>query len=519
MKTAINTKIWDCVWFAILSFLLIPVIWYPTGPDGDIFVLAGKAIANGKIPYRDFLDIKPAAFYYLYGLCSAVFPMPMGIRLVESLSIAITAILLRKILTKATNLPAWGNTAGVVLVLLYSSAQYMNIGIPETIITLPLFLQWYYFQQEFSIRNSIIIGILFGFMIAMKYTFIVFGLYFLFQIDFSARTRKEITRFYTVGGVTALVIFALSNVSILFAWNEFLEIIQFTRAYSKLLSFSALPKELIYTTGQFFVQYSSLGIVGAALLATVQTSRQTAIGKIFSQWLTLLLFAFLSIVLEYKFGYPHHYLRLILPLSVVSSLGLYFFYCKLEPLVTSKKLKSISSGFVALVLLVVFSPLVKLHKIFQPVYYYYSNPEKYAIIGDPLDKKEPIHITSDIVDAQQYITFHYGEKVQVGVLSSVVSATVNRFFGNENLYVLHGAFVMSSFTVPRWREEYLKDLLSKDIVIVQINDGISVLNNHDLSSQQWLESQADTWNIFRQKFTLVYQNNKFNIYASIPQMK
>ena len=77
----IPEKAWLILLFAFLSFavLLFAVQSSPFYPindwvDPNCFLTVGKAIADGKVLYRDIYEQKGPYLYFLHALCTLVFP-------------------------------------------------------------------------------------------------------------------------------------------------------------------------------------------------------------------------------------------------------------------------------------------------------------------------------------------------------------------------------------------------------------------------------------------------------------
>ena len=57
----------------VLVLALLPSLLLPIGPDEGIFLSSGRKILQGAIHYRDIIDVKPPAIYYIYAAAVALF--------------------------------------------------------------------------------------------------------------------------------------------------------------------------------------------------------------------------------------------------------------------------------------------------------------------------------------------------------------------------------------------------------------------------------------------------------------
>ena len=79
---------------AALSVLLaLPSLAYPLGPDQSVFLVIGRSIRAGLLPYVDVVDIKPPLIFALYALT----PTPLAVRVLDLAIVLAMARLVREL--------------------------------------------------------------------------------------------------------------------------------------------------------------------------------------------------------------------------------------------------------------------------------------------------------------------------------------------------------------------------------------------------------------------------------------
>lgn len=78
---------------AVISFLYLllayestsPLYPYVHGLDSSFFMVTGRMVADGKVPYLDFFDMKGPIIFFIEGLGEWLIDGKMGIFLVQNL--------------------------------------------------------------------------------------------------------------------------------------------------------------------------------------------------------------------------------------------------------------------------------------------------------------------------------------------------------------------------------------------------------------------------------------------------
>lgn len=109
-------------WLAVgllLALIALPSLLLPLGHDQSFFYVCGRRILNGELPYRDFVDIKPPAVYYLYAVAALVGD-PVGVRALDLLIQGASCLLMIALVRRCG---APDGTAALAAVI-YASTYY-----------------------------------------------------------------------------------------------------------------------------------------------------------------------------------------------------------------------------------------------------------------------------------------------------------------------------------------------------------------------------------------------------------
>jgi hypothetical protein len=117
-----------------------PVILYPPGRDQSVFLLAGRALAGGAIPYRDFWDIKPPGLFLAYLFPgSLAFAWPGAAALIDLAALAVAIMAAHRLLS-GWGAPAAGPPAAILLGGLWAFAgDWWDLGQGERL-AIPLLI-------------------------------------------------------------------------------------------------------------------------------------------------------------------------------------------------------------------------------------------------------------------------------------------------------------------------------------------------------------------------------------------
>ncbi len=197
------------LYFLILFFLVFvtrygfwDIIVIEKRWDEITYLLSGKYISQGKVPYIDFWDHKSILIYLIYSLAFFFENKILAIRVLGSLSIFFTSwlifIQLKRIFNVSISL-----FCSILFIVLNSDPLYQNTGL--TILTYPFFILLSLMLTGKHVNtnfNFILIGVLVSIICLLKLNFfpLVFIIYF---IIFLISKKKLITfsLYFTLGGL------------------------------------------------------------------------------------------------------------------------------------------------------------------------------------------------------------------------------------------------------------------------------------------------------------------------------
>lgn len=83
-----------CIYIFLTAYSTSPLYDFTLSGDSSFFVLTGKWILDGKLPYRDFFDIKGPILFYVEALGQFVCPGRGGAFVLECICMGVTSILI-----------------------------------------------------------------------------------------------------------------------------------------------------------------------------------------------------------------------------------------------------------------------------------------------------------------------------------------------------------------------------------------------------------------------------------------
>lgn len=241
----------------VLSFLLrVSFVHEPLDRDEGFYAYIGSGLLQGKILYRDLIDIKPPGIYYIYALIIGIFGKSIvAIRLCTAFySIATVYCLMR--LTRYIAGPVAGIWAGLLMAILSTcpgiEASSSNA---EVFMLLPLVAATYLVLRGIDsgkIRWYALSGALCGVALLIKTVALPQVLVLVSWLYFVPERKSDLRRFRVIclsyclslAGVVALVVgyfYAVGAIDDFIQWN-----VTFIAQYSKsAIAGSTLPAALI----------------------------------------------------------------------------------------------------------------------------------------------------------------------------------------------------------------------------------------------------------------------------------
>ncbi len=374
-------KICTCL-LAILILLVYTIrskfLLIPFERDEGIYSYFGTLILDGKIPYKDFYEIKFPGLFYFYAIIVKLFGetvkgMHTGFMYVNIASILFIYYASKKLFSPIAGIISATTFAFVSLTPNLSGFTVQSEHGVAFFTCMGLFFyalakqknKWYYF---------LLMGVAMGLAFMVKTTGVFMALWggLIIILDFIFTKPKQFKPFlvnllaYSFGGLSMIAIFF----SIIYFKGSFTEMIYWTyehsRAYAQSMPFEEGMKYFKYTRDaivqnhKFFWIHSVLA-VGVCLLRPINF-------KLKCLAITLLAFSFLTIVPGYFF-YGHYWIQTIPGLSLISGLT---YYCIITVFESKIKLGKLSLKYIYLT---IFAILTFNHINALKSYYFHPNYE------------------------------------------------------------------------------------------------------------------------------------------------
>lgn len=322
------------------KFLLIPF-----ERDEGIYSYFGKLVLEGKIPYKDFYEVKFPGLFYFYGLMVGLFGdtvkgMHTGFMYLNILSIIFIYYASRNLFSPIAGIISattfafvslTPNLSGFTVQAEHGVAFFISLGLLFYSLT-KLYKKWYYF---------FLMGVAMGFAVMVKTSGVFLalwgGLMLLIEFIFTKpRNFKEFMKdalAYAFGGILIVAIFFI----LIYMKGSFKEMIQWAYEHPKKYvsnvpfeegkKYFEYTKDAILQNHKFFWYHSILALL-VCLFKSINF-------KLKFLAVTLLFFSFMTIVPGYYF-YGHYWIQTIPGLALVAGLT---YHCIITTLHEGFKLK------------------------------------------------------------------------------------------------------------------------------------------------------------------------------------
>lgn len=517
--------------YLLLAFILLPIIFNFNTTDSVIYLQGGKTILNGERIYVDFIDIKTPLFFTFYALIDFIIQdNPSFLHFVLYLIFFITAAFLYHFIKTLFDFKIALSTSIIFsfTILFIGNTLYYH---PEllfnflllSIVVLTLKMNYPNYSQSTSqsITNDLVLAILLGFYISIKYTFGIVLLPILF-VSFLEKSNKSSLVYRS--NVLILPVLLLTIIITHF-WLLDPQIFEGYRNTLNLLSSyinqppinAKLFRDIVKTTGQVFGDNLSLLFTFSAFIGFLNIfdkdwkSEQKFL-LIFS--FLLLGFLLLSIYIEKKLMI-YHFGRLILPFSILSGVGFVILVEKFHRIWKNNNNKLIRSVIVLFFsFLIVCGPLARYIGILRFPFNSIKGKKNYY----------------QFIDEQRPNVFNYSEKLAlVDFINSKYDSTYNTLIVSigsfDIIYELktsvhkklpqRNTFLPQTIYYPFY-QEFLNLLKNSDLVIFQKNDGLfENLTGNSKSSYELALEDVEVNKILKDNFQIVYNTKVYAVYQRI----
>lgn len=332
------------------------------------------------------------------------------------------------------------------------------------------------------------------------------------MLGFTLRRLVRLWSFTMIGfiGMTVLMLFPFFDSHV---WQ----------GYQRMWEYAAFYTSMPVVNGEFFRyllkglsrflgdNYSFLSLVGIGASLTVFFRRDHESGRQRHHLIgfTLLMAVVLmgSIIIEKKL-ITYHFLRLYIPLSVLSGGGLLYIYGKFK---TQWKGFQIYQRGIAVLLsctLLLFSPIPRWINLAIVPYYYYYYPRVYDSLfiseGESKSKK------ADMKEVSRLITADTARGTTFAI--ATYASALYYYIGERPFSKLtYSVWYFSTVDITGMRQEFLTELHSANWLVIEKNDRHPFLFGHSRSSKESLEQDKEAYLYVTHNFRTVKETEFFTV--------
>lgn len=483
----------------VCLLLLLPLVFFPFGPDNSLFYLAGKKIVEqGAIHYVDIVDVKPPPIYHFNALAillfgdSAASPRILDL-LLQLLALAGTFLLVRRI--------AGRDLEAIIAVILwplcYLGLNNANTTQTESFLLLFLVPALYLYMVRKGTNRFFWIGLLCGLAALMKFTFGVILLPFLIadMIIDRASVGEHVRRTATAGaGAVAGLSLLPIYLSLFGAWEGFAQMRIWTSGYTG-LQFSSIFEFLRDTLSKIPTnladEYSLVMLIGTAVAIGIgfgvrkrespaNDANNTRDRFLFVTGLLFLALLF-SVIIEAKWVY-YQVSRLFAPGIILAAFGLVRIG-ELLAAVPNRRVHWVTLPL-ALFLILGLSPISRYVFHVRPALLFVTDGAtafdayyEHAMFEDEWRMAEVNEIGDRLREELR-------DEDDLYISSGVASLLYLRADRLPETSVFHAGFVIADYAPPEWREEarrYVLDSVPR-FVLLHRTDRMSKITGNQRTS-------------------------------------
>jgi hypothetical protein len=223
----------------IVAVAGLPMLIMPLHPDQATFAMMGRAVAEGRFPYKDILDQKPPALFLIYAVAvHGPFDVMRNVRAFDIAWTTATAVVLLELGRRW-----WGLRAGVIAALVYGLVHVNNdpwwqSAQPDSMVVLPLALALLLYDAARGGRGRLIAaGVLLGVACQLRFQMVLY-VPFVPLVELagalSGRVRLWLHRMVWLGvGFVALQAVLLLYLIVGGALHEFILTMRYAAGYTR----------------------------------------------------------------------------------------------------------------------------------------------------------------------------------------------------------------------------------------------------------------------------------------------
>ncbi len=515
-KSQLNLKSFLMVFLCSMPLLLI--LFQPISGDLSIYLQGARTILEGKQLYSDFLDLKPPAFYYLYVIIE-FFANGNEIiaKLFEYLMQFFVVFILYRIIIDKFQSKQFAGISVLIYSLSYSVLGYTNSFHGESWFNLLILLILHFHMKQNSNINSIILGILFGIIVSIKFSFGIVAIpLILFDIITNEKNINQLIKKYLIIFLISISILGLSFTQLFLnndMYADYIEVINYLKYYSSqpplgINTIKTLIKGVsIFFADNYSLLFTSLLPISFLVIIKKQANFDSPQKKMIILNFLMLIFLLLSVVIERKLV-VFHFLR------IYPFLSFFIAFAIIELIETYRDIGKIDKFLrliivsVMIVFAILFSPLSRLINYLPTVYTKIFNEEKY----DAFYTKSGDNIVLRRVykNINNYLKQYKGKKIIVlGIGSNLINYNIRN---NEISKFSQSTFYFSNANIQKWQNEIIEEFKTADVIIIQTNDNHPILNGHNFTSMEMVEQTYKLKELLYTKFEIDTTIEPFKIF-------
>lgn len=505
----------------IIALLLLPTLFHPLDLDQALFDLHGRLLLEGRVYYRDMIDIKPPLICLIYAAANFLFNAgDLSIRLLDFILQCATCWLVIILVRRGSRSDMMAATAALCYAVLYAGQHYGALAQTESYVgLLGLGMVWLVLYKRTPL-GFITIGVLGALLCMLKFSFAgMLVAIVITEMAISWPNRRNLLGHWLLMGTGAGIIAGLFSLylSITGAYHDFLLVSAFTRSYS--MGYLSVPKKIFLkfielTPIEMLSVFSillTLGILaGIALSLRQPPARERGVhhpSRLLRISTLILVLLIGTIAAEGKY-FTYHFGRLFPFGAILGSAGLLFTANRIARRIQLRRY-TIAFGAMVLVGVLLFGPLINYgRKGVMPVLQqlrYGGSIEGWNLYE--YSASEPRRIG-------EYIAKLRKPGDQLFAAAGIGGAIYYHTGFMPRTKINHFVFVTAAYAVQEWKDSVRAYLLREPprfIVSDLMNRAPSTFGN-DMSSDDGLHALPGIDSLLRTSYTQTMRTDHLQVY-------
>jgi hypothetical protein len=512
------------LFWIIIIIALAPTLFFPYAPDLSIFMEGGKAILEGRLIYRDFLDLKPPAIYYIYAFINFIFGSnEFAPRIFDYIYQMVAIFLLIRLLKNNSAGEATSYLAGVLFAFTYTSLNFNQTAQTESLATIPVIIVIAVQASRTNKNMSMLLrGAMIGLITGIKFTMGILLLAVIADdLMCSQYKAKSLIKNWalTLGGFLGALFITLLPLLHSEIWHEYKNVLEYLAVYSSLSPMDSglvrhgLKKIALFFGDSYSLLLSSSFVAAPVFVLGKLTDRNQRLAGFVMICITLSLFFLFSIVVERKF-HEYHYLRMFVPIIALSAIGLARFIAIFKEAFSEKGIYTRIIIIMITAAGLLFSPLPRWVNLSRLPLYHIASQEKYDNFFERPGSAMIARVQQKRIAT--YINRNGREGDKVTIVSTGSFPLMSMLEDKELCKFTQSAFVLGKYSSQQWYEEFKEDIYSSDWIIIQRNDLHPQITGHNMTSWQALKKRKALLKYVLDNFDRKYETNNYLLFKRKP---